>query len=84
MCREVGAESVLVPIRDNVASLESVFILTPVAARIWTLLDRAVAPAQLAGVLCDEFEIDEETASTDVIELLASLEEASLVNRIHA
>lgn len=81
VCREVGGESILVPIKNRVGDLESIFVLSPVAARIWSLLDRAVSADQIIDAICTEFEVDRETASTDVNELLASLEVASLVNK---
>lgn len=81
VCREVGGESILVPIRNRVGDLESIFVLSPVAARIWSLLDRAVSADQIIDAICTEFEVDRETASADVNELLASLEVASLVNK---
>jgi hypothetical protein len=81
VCREVGGESILVPIRNRVGDLESIFVLSPVAARIWSLLDRAVSSDHIIDVICTEFEVDRETAAADVTELLESLELASLVNK---
>ena len=81
VCREVGGESILVPIRNRVGDLESIFVLSPVAARIWALLDRPIPFDEIVDTLCTEFEVDRETASADVNELLASLELASLVNK---
>jgi len=81
VCREVGGESILVPIRNRVGDLESIFVLSPVAARIWSLLDRAVSSDDIIDVICTEFEVDRETAAADVAELLESLELASLVNK---
>jgi hypothetical protein len=81
VCREVGGESILVPIRNRVGDLESIFVLNPIAARIWALLDRAVSADQITDAVCAEFDVDRETASADVEELLASLELASLVNK---
>jgi hypothetical protein len=81
VCREVGGESILVPIRNRVGDLESIFVLSPVAARIWSLLDRAVSTDHIIDVICTEFEVDRETAAADVTELLESLELASLVNK---
>lgn len=81
VCREVGGESILVPIRNRVGDLESIFVLSPVAARIWSLLDRAVSSDHIIDVICTEFEVDRETAAADVNELLESLELASLVNK---
>jgi len=81
VCREVGGESILVPIRNRVGDLESIFVLSPVAARIWALLDRPIPFDEIVDTLCTEFDVDRDTASADVDELLASLELASLVNK---
>jgi hypothetical protein len=81
VCREVGGESILVPIRNRVGDLESIFVLSPVAARIWAMLDRPIPFDEIVDTLCTEFDVDRDTASADVDELLASLELASLVNK---
>src|SRR6185369_1362662 len=81
VCREVGGESILVPIRNRVGDLESIFVLSPVASRIWTLLESPSSPERIADELCAEFDVDAETARADVNELLESLEVASLVNK---
>jgi len=80
VCREVGGESILVPIRNRVGDLESIFVLSPVAAKIWSLIDMMPVDG-IIDALCEEFEVDRETASADVTELLESLEVASLVNK---
>jgi hypothetical protein len=80
VCREVGGESILVPIRNRVGDLESIFVLSPVAAKIWSLIDTMPVDG-IIDAICEEFEVDRETASADVTELLESLEVASLVNK---
>ena len=37
--REIAGEVILVPIRNNVGDLESIYTLNETAARIWALLD---------------------------------------------
>jgi hypothetical protein len=81
VCREVGGESILVPIRNRVGDLESIFVLSPVASRIWSLLDAPTSADRIIDEICAEFEVERETAQADVNELLASLELASLVNK---
>src|SRR5437660_365316 len=36
--RQVGTESILVPVRNHVGDLDSVYVFTSVAARIWSLI----------------------------------------------
>ncbi|HYO78106.1 MAG TPA: PqqD family protein [Thermoanaerobaculia bacterium] len=82
VCRQVGAESILVPIRHNVGNLDFVYTLSPVAARVWTLLDGNRSIDAIANELSGEFEVDLSTAAADVAALLADLAGASLVSEV--
>ena len=82
VCRRVGDESVLVPVRNNVGNLDSVYTLSAVAARIWELLDGARDTQAVADALCEEYDIDVATAMHDVEELLTALEGAGLVQPV--
>jgi hypothetical protein len=82
VCREVGAESSLVPIRHNVGNLDFVYTLSPVAARVWSLLDGTRTVDDIVGELCNEFDVDSATAAPDVETLLADLAGASLVTQV--
>jgi hypothetical protein len=79
--RRVGGEVVIVPIRNNVGDLESVYTLNEVAARVWSLLDGNHDSDSVVEVICKEFEVARDVAATDVGELFASLEEAKLIER---
>jgi hypothetical protein len=79
VCRKVGEESILVPIRHNVGNLDYVYTLSPVAARIWALLDGNLSVEEVANELSNEFEVNSDTAAADVAALLADLASASLV-----
>jgi hypothetical protein len=82
VCRQVGLESILVPIRHNVGNLDFVYTLSPVAAKIWSLLDGARTVEEIAHALSNEFEVDPSTAAADVSELLADLASASLISQV--
>jgi hypothetical protein len=82
VCRQVGGESILVPIRHNVGNLDYVYTLSPVAARIWALLDGSRSVEAIAEELCGEFEVDSATAAADVTALLADLASASLISEV--
>lgn len=82
VCRQVGAESILVPIRHNVGNLDFVYTLSPVAARVWTLLDGNRSIGAIANELSGEFEVDLSTAAADVAALLEDLAGASLVSEV--
>lgn len=67
------------PVRNNVGNLESVFTLSTVAARVWSLLDGSRDVEAIVSALCEEYDVDRDTAAADLEELLASLQEAALI-----
>lgn len=79
VCRQVGPESILVPVRGNVGNLDFVYTLSPVAARVWNLLDGSRSLDEVVDAICAEYDVDRETARRDLEELLVSLEEAKLL-----
>jgi hypothetical protein len=81
VCRQVGPESILVPVRSNVGNLDFVYTLSAVAARIWALLDGTRNLGAIVDIVCSEYDIDHETATADVIEMIGRLEEAALIAR---
>jgi hypothetical protein len=82
VCRNVGAESILVPIRNNVGNLDFVYTLSAVAARIWSLLDGVKTADEIVGTICLEYEVDRDTARADLAELVSDLAEVSLITRV--
>jgi hypothetical protein len=79
--RRVGDEVVIVPIRNNVGDLDSVYTLNEVAARVWSLLDGLRDADSVVEAICSEFAVEHNVASHDLGELFASLEAAHLIQR---
>lgn len=69
------------PIRNRVGDLDSVYVMSPVALRIWALIDGVNDEAAIAAQVGDEFDVEPATAAQDVKEFLAALEEAELIRR---
>lgn len=80
--RQVGREAVLVPVRASAGTLDFIYTLSPVAARVWALLDGEHSVDAVTLAICDEFDVDAGTARADLEELLADLEGVSLVKRL--
>jgi hypothetical protein len=81
VCRLVGHESILVPIRPSTTGIDSVYTLSPVGNRVWELLDGHATVDEIVRAICSEYEVEETVARADIDELLAALEGASLVAR---
>lgn len=82
VCRSVGAESILVPIRNNVGNLDFVYTLSPVAARIWALIDGVKTADAVVDEICAEYDVDRETVQADMAGLISDLAGVSLITRV--
>ena len=80
--REIAGEVILVPIRSNVGDLESVYTLNETAALAWTLFDGSLTVNQIQDKIVTEYEVDEDEAQRDLIELIQQLEEIGAIARV--
>jgi hypothetical protein len=72
--RKIGDEFILVPIRQDVGDLESIYTLNETAARIWELIDGKSKVSEIKESLVKEFEVKPGEAEKDLIEHLQQLE----------
>ena len=63
--RRIGEEMVLVPVRQNVGDLESIYTLNSVGALLWERLEEAQTVENLAAAVAAEFEVMLEQAAAD-------------------
>ncbi len=77
--RKIADEFILVPIRQNVGDLESIYTLNETAARIWELIDGGTKVKKIKEKIIEEFEVTPEEAEKDIIEHLMQLEEIKAV-----
>jgi hypothetical protein len=72
--RKIGDEFILVPIRQDVGDLESIYTLNETAALIWELTDGKTQVSQIKQKIVEEFEVNPEEAERDLMEHLQQLE----------
>jgi hypothetical protein len=72
--RRIGDEYILVPIRQDVGDLESIYTLNETAALIWELTDGKTQVSEIKEKIVEEFEVEPEEAEKDIIEHLQQLE----------
>lgn len=70
---------ILVPIRGNLADMQRIFSLTPVAEFIWERLDGARSVKEIRTDLIQSFEVDRETAEKDISEFIDELIDNKLI-----
>jgi hypothetical protein len=77
-------EGVAAQIADGEAVLLDIesgeyFALNPVGSRIWELCDGTTSVAEIVSVLCGEFDVAEDVATADTLEILDELQNEKLV-----
>ena len=81
--RQIGDETIIVPIRANAADLTAVYTLNESASRVWQCIDGQSTVAHLVNVICSEYDVTLPEAERDVMTLIGSLESAGLVMLAH-
>lgn len=82
--RVIAGETLVVPFKGTLASLQQLFALNPLAAFVWQRIDgKAALDSILAGVL-EAFEVERERAWPDLQELVAGLRNAGLLQPVAA
>ena len=80
--RKIEAETILVPIKDNVGDMGSLYNLNEVAAFVWEQLDGKKSLRDIKHRLVEEYEVSAEEAEDDLSEYIAQLTEIEAVTRI--
>ena len=82
VARQIAGEMILVPIRQNVGDLESIYLLNETALFAWQMFDGALTLEGIRHQLTQEFDIDEPTAGQDLLELVAHLERVGALVKV--
>jgi hypothetical protein len=81
--RKIGGECLLVPIRRNVADLESIYVLNEVGGYIWELIDGQRMVATIKDSIVSEFEVSPQViAEQDLVEFLTQLFEIGGIREV--
>ena len=71
--RRIVDELILVPIRQSVADMETLYTLNEVGARVYELIDGQRSVRAIVDAIVTEFEVAFETAESDVSQFIAQL-----------
>ena len=81
MLREVVGESIVVPLGNNVVSVNGIITLTESAVILWKKLENGVdSMDELTDALLNEYDVDRETALGSVVEFIDQLREKGMIN----
>ncbi len=71
--RRLDEEVILVPVRNNVADMDSIYVLNEVGSRIWELIDGKRDSGEIIEIIRDEYDSPPDVEG-DVMGFIADLE----------
>jgi len=80
--RTIAGESLLVPIRGELADMQRIYALNSVADFIWERIDGAASVAEITDAVAADFDTDVGQAAADTAALIADLDAAGLLVRV--
>jgi len=81
LLREIVGESIVVPLGNNVVSVNGIITLTESAVILWRKLENGVDGIdELVDALLDEYDVDRETALSSVVEFIDQLREKDMID----
>ena len=82
VAREILGEMILVPIRQDVGDMESIFTLNETAAYIWSQLDGKRTLGEIRDLVASEYQVSAEQAQADLIDLVSQLEDLKAISEL--
>ena len=77
--RQIDDETILVPIKDNVGDMGSIYNLNEVGAFIWEHLNGKSSLADIKHMILDTFEVSERDADGDLSDFVNQLREIDAI-----
>jgi hypothetical protein len=71
--QEIAGEVILVPVRQSVGELDSIFTLNETAAYAWSLIDGQRTLDEIHQQILAEYDVDEDVNRRDLRELVGML-----------
>lgn len=82
VARKVAGEMILVPITGDIANMQHIYSLDPVAEFIWSKLDGKRAIEEIVTLIADEFDVERSQAKEDCVDFIISLHDQGLIEEV--
>ena len=77
--RQIDDETILVPIKNNVGDMGSIYNLNEVGAFVWKHIDGEKKLSDIKSEIAMEFEVSPKAAESDLMEFVDQLEEIEAI-----
>jgi hypothetical protein len=79
--REIGGETLVVPVRGGVGDLDSIFSFNPLGSELWNLLQAGNSVGEMADWVTERYEVSSDQAVADIEAFLDELSRSGLVRQ---
>jgi len=80
--RKIAGESILVPIRGELADMSNIFFMNPVGEFIWEHLDGKKNLDDIINMITEDFDVSRDIADNDAHEFVTDLQNAGLIEKV--
>ena len=80
LLKKIADDYVVIPYEDKIVDFKAMIVLNESGAFLWDALKCETTENALVEALLKEFDVDEETAKTDVKEFISTLAEKDLID----
>jgi len=77
--RQIDDETILVPIKDNLGDMGSIYNLNDVGAFVWKHLNGKASLADVKNMILETFEVSEREADADLSDFVNQLKEIDAI-----
>jgi hypothetical protein len=82
--RHVAGETILVPVRGNVADMQRLFALDPAGSHVWGCLEKGCSISEVATSLTAAFDVSDEDALVDLDSFFEQLLSRELIYEVNS
>ncbi|MFR3894379.1 MAG: PqqD family protein [Merdibacter sp.] len=78
--REIAGEYILVPVGKTALTFNGLISVNEVGALIWGMLEKGSDVSTIVNGILDEYDVDEQTATADVLEFISYLKSNNIID----
>ena len=78
--REIAGEYILVPVGKTALTFNGLVTVNEVGALIWGMLEKGSNVSTIVNGILDEYDVDEQTATADVLEFISYLKSNNIID----
>jgi hypothetical protein len=80
--RQISGETLVVPIREKVGDLSSIYSFNEAGSVLWAALEQPRSLEHLASALCQSFEVEQNDARRDAEAFVREMQAAGLLSAV--